>query len=518
MCEKGAQDLKGAAVIVRPATDNVAVAKRELSGGARYVSSGAYLVVREEVKTGERIALRDIGPGAPVVQFGYPFGISRGILAGERITSDNTSNQLPPDIPRQTPPLKPAPHFPGYAHLTFPGYRRSDGRCGTRNYYLIVPTSMCASATASLIARQFERDYKGIDGVISLPNTEGCGCAGGLQVERFLRVLREFVCHPNVGGALMVDLGCEQTNAETVRTFLARDAARPESDLPVDWVTIQQEGGSEAAVRAGARLVSERIARLASTSRSPCPLSSIVVGGECGASDAFSGISANQVIGRAVDKVIYGEGAAIISEIPEMRGAESFLLPRMRNRKVAQKFRRIMRWYSRLAGRLGYTMDDNLVPENKAGGLINPFIKSLGAVMKGGTTSIEGVLEYGERIGSPGLHIMQGPGNDLESVTGLAASGATIICFSTGRGTVTGSAVVPVIKISSTTTLYDRLPQDIDFDAGPVLDADDPEATVEELGGALLERIISTASGERTWAERNQQRQFQVWTAGKLSL
>ena len=209
-----------------------------------------------------------------------------------------------------------------------------------------------------------------------------------------------------------------------------------------------RSGGVARTVEVGVRCVETRLAELAAVRRAPCSLDNLVIGTECGASDAFSGISANRVIGSAVDMIISAGGSAILSELPEMRGAEPFLLPRMKNRSVAAKFKRIMKWYEQMARRLGYSMDDNLVPENMAGGLFNPFIKSLGAVMKGGNTTIMDVLEYGERITTPGLQIMQGPGNDLESVTGLTASGATITCFSTGRGTVTGNAITPVIKIA----------------------------------------------------------------------
>jgi altronate hydrolase len=177
-----------------------------------------------------------------------------------------------------------------------------------------------------------------------------------------------------------------------------------------------------------------------------------------------------------------------------------------------------MKWYEQMARRLGYSMDDNLVPENRAGGLFNPFIKSLGAVMKGGNTTIMDVLEYGERISTPGLQIMQGPGNDLESVTGLSASGATITCFSTGRGTVTGSAITPVIKIASTTELFQRMPDDMDFDAGMILTAEDHALAIMDTAGMLLQKIVAIASGELSCSERNQQFQFQVWSAGKLSL
>jgi altronate hydrolase len=339
-----------------------------------------------------------------------------------------------------------------------------------------------------------------------------------MQIERYLTVIRNFVLHPNVGGVLLVDLGCEQTNAESVRRFFENVGLGSRTDLQIDWLTIQKEGGVTKTIHAAESIIAERLANIDEMRRSECPIGHLIIGTECGASDAFSGISANRVIGNAVDKLIYGGGAAIMSEIPEMRGAEPFLFPRMRDRQTIDKFGHIMRWYERLTRRLGYVMDDNLVPENRAGGLFNPYIKSLGAVMKGGTTPIEGVVEYGETVRAKGLHIMQGPGNDLESVTGLAASGSNIICFSTGRGTVTGSAIVPTIKISSTTELFNRMPEDIDFDAGVVLNNQDVGMSIEKLGTSLLDRVIAVASGERTCSERNEQQQFQVWTAGKLSL
>ncbi|MDP3027970.1 MAG: UxaA family hydrolase [Deltaproteobacteria bacterium] len=511
------QDLHSAAIIVEPIKDNVAVAKLPLQKDMSLRLGISTLVLQEHIGIGERFAIHNIVAGGAVLQFGYPFGTSTGIKVGERVSSANVIARLPNRIRRQGKPTL-LQMRPEYEALTFKGYRRSDGSSGTRNYYLVIPTSMCASTTASLIAKKFTGDIQGVDGVLALPSTEGCGCAGGMQIERYLTVIRNFVLHPNVAGVLLVDLGCEQTNALAVRRFFEYTGLGSRTDLQIDWLTIQQEGGVAKTVHAAEVLIAQRLVCLAAMRRSECPVNHLIVGTECGASDAFSGISANRVIGNAVDKVIYGGGSAIMSEIPEMRGAEPFLFPRMRDRQTIDKFRHIMRWYERLTRRLGYVMDDNLVPENRAGGLFNPYIKSLGAVMKGGTTPIEGVVEYGETIQGKGLHIMQGPGNDLESVTGLTASGSTIICFSTGRGTVTGSAIVPVIKISSTTGLFNRMPEDIDFDAGPVLSNQDAGGTIETLGMSLLERVIAVASGKRSCSERNEQQQFQVWTAGKLSL
>ena len=509
--------LTDVAVFADSKMDNVVLSKRAIPMGSVLCHENIVIQLPEDVNPSDRFALRDIFGGEYLIQYGYPFAKSKGIQQGEKITCDNTLNEIPPlqDSFRHIQPR--SKKDDEILDRSFMGYRRADGRCGTRNYYVILPTSMCASAVAQQIAGRFDIRHPGIDAIIALPNTEGCGCAAGLQIERFLTVLHNIIIHENVGGVLIVDLGCEQTNYSVVYKHLEKGAVNI-FDKPIDWLTIQQVGGSPKTVAQGINIVSQRLQQVGAIIRRICPLSALTVGSECGASDAFSGITANCVIGYAIDKIVAAGGSAILSEFPEMVGAEQVLFPRMRNAKVREKFTRQMNWYSDMANRLGTSMDHNLVPENKAGGLINPFIKSLGAVMKGGTAIIEDVLDYGERVHKKGLNIMQGPGNDLESVTGLAASGANIICFSTGRGTVTGCALVPVIKISSTSELYSRMSDDMDFDAGVMLESHSTEIAHMELGERLHEMIISVASGQLTKPEINQQRQFQIWTAGKLSL
>lgn len=505
------------AIVVNTSVDNVALVKKALAAGSivQYMDISVRLV--NDLLPTQRFALFEIPEGEYLFQYGYPFARSKGILPGEIVTAENTLNEIPP-LPNTDIFTIPSFHTDETLSVrTFLGYRRSNGRCGTRNYYIVVPTSMCASAVAGQIAERFASEMPGLDAVMALPNTEGCGCAAGMQIERFLTVLKNCILHENVAGALVVDLGCEQTNYPVVRKLLGEDNVHG-LEKPIDWLTIQAAGGVAKAVGEGVDIVSHRIRQLADVKRQTCPLSALIIGSECGASDAFSGITANRVIGETVDKIIAAGGAAIFSEFPEMVGAEQALFPRMRSREVIEKFVACMDWYKHMALLLGASMDHNLVPENRAGGLINPFIKSLGAIMKGGTSVIEDVVNYGERIHENGLHIMQGPGNDLESVTGLAASGANIICFSTGRGTVTGCALVPVIKISSTTDLYSRMTDDIDFDAGGILESASTEQSLVTLGESLLEKVIAVASGQRTKSEINRQCQFQVWTAGKLSL
>lgn len=502
-------------LIVNPQQDNVAVCKADLPIGALLQINGKKLLLPQSVSKGQRFALRGIPADREAVQYGSPFGVSTGIIAGQLISPDNLRDivvDLDADICLEPPAL---PYLDRHSEATFQGYRRSDGRIGTRNYYLVVPTSQCASRVAeqiALAAVEIIGVENGIDGVVAIPNTEGCGCASNVQIERFLRVLANYINHPNVGGVLVVDLGCEQTNYAALQKYL-QHAGIP--DKPNDWLTIQQQGGVRKTVERGLELVRTQLERVRAK-RSACPLSGLVVGTECGASDAFSGVSANPVIGNAVDRTISGGGSAILSEVPEMLGAERLLMKRMRNSQVVDKFKAMVRWYQQVATQLGVNMADNLVPENRAGGLINPCIKSLGAIAKGGSCAIEDVLEYGELLQRKGLNLMQGPGNDMESVTGLTASGANLICFSTGKGTVTGSAIVPVLKVSSTSELYQRLPEDIDFDAGLTLAPGGP--AIEPLGEQLFQQVLAIASGEQSCAELNEQRQFQVWTAGKLSL
>jgi len=507
-------------LVLNQIDDNVAVCLRDVPAGTPLPGPVESGLTVEPVVRGMRIARVRIPLGEPVVQYGSPFAISRGIESGACVRAENTE-AWGSDVSAEVDPApSETPRCAQWDAQTFSGFDRGNGRVGTRNVYLVIPTSMCASDTARWITGDMERRWNlpacfpNVDGVAALTNTEGCGCAANEQIDRFLRVLRNFMRHPNTAGVLVIDLGCEQTNEACLRNFLGPQVSDPR--IPVDWLTIQKEGGAAATVKRAMEIASRRLAEANTWKRTPCPIRSLVIGTECGASDAFSGLTANPLIGAIVDRVISAGGRALLTEFPEMVGAERVLMRRMRNRAVMDKFRQQMNWYQDLAHRMGVRMSDNLVPENRAGGLINPCIKSLGAIVKGGTTAIEDVLDYGEEVSQPGLSLMQGPGNDPESVTGLAASGANLILFSTGKGALSGSALVPVVKISSSSDLYRRMPEDMDFDAGRLLEQEG--ASREALTDELFERVLEFASGRRTCAERNRQTQFQVWTAGKLSL
>lgn len=511
-------DLKEYAIISHN-TDQVAVAKKDIAAGTCWAHEKKLIKINELIKQGLRFALKNIAKGEYVRQYGHPFARSRGIAAGTLIHPGNIEN-IVPEVELSDYQQPAETKLDQYlSKMTFMGFRRKGGKAGTRNYYLVAPTSMCASEVAFQIASAMDNDeelkrrYPNIDGVVAIPHTEGCGCDSGLQIDRLLKVLKGYILHPNVGGCLVVDLGCEQTNYERVFQYLKDDI--DQGSKPVDWLTIQDSGGTRLAIEKGKSAIRLRLPNVDLVKREPLPVADLLVGTECGASDSFSGITANPVIGGAVDKIIYAGGTAILSEATEMVGTFGMLLPRFRTKEVAHKFQRMLEWYEGLANKLGLTLAPNLVPKNIEGGLINNYIKSLGAVMKGGTTVIEDVVDYGATLKCRGLNIMQGPGNDPESVTGIVAGGANIICFSTGKGTITGDAICPVIKISSNEETFNKLPEDMDFDAGRLLSSNTSAA---DLSDELLDKIIAVASGEKTWSEKWKQRQFQVWTAGKLSL
>ena len=514
--ERASVEFKQPYVIVVPGKDNVAISRADLPLGCEFVIGKNRIVLDDAIGRGQRFALTEILSGEVVIQYGVPFGTSKGIRKGGLIQSKNVA-----EIPFQwTESVQPCPPDLKTRSLrTFLGFKRVDGRVGTRNHYLIVPTSQCASQVALQVVEQakvldVKTRFPNVDSIVAIPNTEGCGCAANVQIERFLRVLNNYINHTNVGGVLVVDLGCEQTNYSVMEAYLERHGKIP--TIPMDWLTIQKTGGVGPTLERAQNIVQKRIEEINRYSRSECSARHLLIGTECGASDSFSGITANPTIGNAVDKIIAEGGGALLSEVPEMIGAERTLMLRMRNAQVISDFRKMMNWYLELADKLGVNMGDNLVPENQAGGLINACIKSLGAIAKGGTTAIEGIVGYGELVEKSGLHLAQGPGNDMESVTGLVASGANIVCFSTGKGTITGNAIVPVIKVSSTSQLYQAMPDIIDYDAGVWLE--DASRNMDRMGDGLFQQILAVASGKKTRSEENGQHQFQVWTAGKLSL
>lgn len=508
------------AIIVDP-KDNVAVVKKETSPGLELLLPNETLIeIRAAVPPGHRFATKDIPAGEFVLQFGQPIGTSLKIKQGEQITHDNMTDEVP--IVRELPENlhTPAPdYFPVEERATFMGFRRRDGRVGTRNYVLIVPTSMCASHEASQISMISEftiydrSKYPNVDGVVAIPHNKGCGCQDGSTIEVMLRTLSNYADHPNVGGVILIDLGCEKTNLSQVERYLLR--REKAFDKPVAKIGIQEVGGTQAAIQRGLKEVEQMLPVVNEITREECSVSELVLGVKCGGSDGFSGISANPSLGRAADLLVRSGGTVLITEVPEFCGAEHLLAGRAKNVEIGRAVYRLVDWYKDYASKFGAVLNNNPSPGNVTGGLLNITIKSLGAIAKAGTTRVEGVIEYAATPAQRGLNLMQGPGYDQESTPGLVGAGATVVVFTTGRGTTIGNAITPVIKLASNTPIFERMANDLDLSAGGVIDGTE---TIDEVGKRVFERIVEVAGGLQAKAEEHKHREFQFWAEQTVSL
>src|SRR6201991_899954 len=501
--------------------DNVAVVKKSTSAGLEVLlPDGSSVQVLNAVPPGHRFATRDIPEGTFVLQFGQPIGTSLGIKSGEQITHGNMTNDVPivRDLPSSlhTPP-------PDYLAVsergTFMGFRRRDGRVGTRNYVLIVPTSMCASHEASQISTIAEftlhsrEKFPNVDGVVAIPHNKGCGCQEGSTIDVMLRTLSNYADHPNVGGVILIDLGCEKTNLAQVESYLLK--RQKSFDKPVAKIGIQEVGGTQAAIQKGLQEVEKMLSEVNEIERVECPVSELILGVKCGGSDGFSGISANPSLGRAADMLVRSGGTVLITEVPEFCGAEHLLANRAKDSETGRAIYRMVDWYKEYASKFGAVLNNNPSPGNVAGGLLNITIKSLGAIAKAGTTRVEGTIEYAETPKARGLNLMQGPGYDQESTPGLVAAGATVVVFTTGRGTTIGNAITPVIKLASNTPVFERMSNDLDLSAGGVIDGTE---TIDDVGQRVFEHIVAVANGLEAKAETHKHREFQFWAEQTVSL
>jgi len=550
--------ISSVAVIVDHERDNVAIARQAIPAGTRLLGKdGCVLVVRGDIVPGHRFALRPVLEGEWLLQYGQPFAVSRGLQPGDPVNEETARNFIP-QVDLQEIEIAPQALPPWDGPLpSFRGFRRADGRAGTRNWVLVAPASSCSSHEASAIALQAEfsglytrEKFPNVDGVVALPHDRGCGCPDMLPpgdagrscagiVETTMRLLDNYIRHPNIGAALLIDLGCEKTNLAAFNRFIARDeglfrqrpassGAQPRSlhpqDLsvaygkPVYSLSIQSCGGTRATIRRGLDLVAELLEKANQDTRVEISASKLALGLECGGSDAFSGISANPALGCASDLLVRAGGTAIISEIPEFFGAEHLFARRAASRQVASEIFDQIQRYREYAAHSGARLDENPSPGNKEGGLLNIAIKSLGAIAKAGSAPVIGALDYGEpywKRGPNGLYLMYGPGYDVESVPALVASGCQLVCFTTGRGSVLGNAIAPVIKIASNTEMYQRMSDDMDVNAGEVLDG---RASLAEMGQRIFNQVLAVASGQWTRPETNGHREFAIWSEEGVSL
>lgn len=497
------------AVIHLHATDNIAIARVALSPGQQIRVDGFSVAVEDPIPAGHKVAIRAIASGENIVRYGQMMGRARiRIEPGRHVHTHNVSFEE----------LSFAYEFPASEIVlptaskdapVFLGYSREDGRVGTRNYIAVVAASNCAAHTAELIAASFSADQlpPNIDGVAAFPHGEGCGHTIGPDTEQLQRTLGGVLNHPNVAAAIILGLGCE---VNQIDHYLGEGA--PRTDRLVG-MTVQSSGGTRATVDAARKTIIGLMERASAEKRVETPASKIVLGLNCGGSDSFSGITANPALGVCSDMLAALGGTAVLAETTEIFGAEHLLVRRARNRQVAEKLLGFVEGYKTYLRRFGGSFDDNPTPGNKAGGLTNILEKSLGAVAKAGTSPLTDVVDYAERIQTPGFVFMNTPGYDPVSLTGLAAGGVNMIAFTTGRGSAIGFPTIPVIKIASNGATYRRMQDNMDVNAGRIADGD---ATVAQVGREIFDLLLRVASGEKTSSERLGHKEFVPWRIGPV--
>jgi altronate hydrolase len=479
------------------ARDDVAVALRALERGVEISEEG--VVCRENVPAGHKVAIRKIKIRDPVRKYGQIIGFaSRDIEPGDPV---HTQNLEMGDFARDYAigeEGRPSQIASEEDQPTFDGIIREEGRVATRNYIGVLATVNCSASVGRFIADAFSPDilaeFPNVDGVVAIGHGTGCSMVPeGEGFQLLQRTLAGYARHSNFAGILLVGLGCEVNQVDCLMENMnLREGPH------LRTVEIQGTAGTKETVRMGVEAIREMLPEANHVKRKPVPASHIILGLECGGSDAYSGITANPALGAAVDLLVNNGGTAILSETPEIYGAEHLLTRRAVNQEVGKKLIRRIKWWEEYTTKLGGEINNNPTPGNKAGGLTTILEKSLGAVAKGGATNLVEVYEYAEEVAARGLVFMDTPGYDVASITGMVAGGANVVCFTTGRGTVCGFKPVPTIKLASNTNMYDRLKEDMDVNCGIILEG---KTTVEEMGEAIFQLILETASGKKSKSE-----------------
>jgi altronate hydrolase len=475
--------------------DNIVVAVDNVEKGAR--SSG--VVANARVPRGHKMAVQTIAKGEPIRKFGQIIGFAKSpIQPGDWVHEHNVEMH---DFARDyayCADAKPEEILPLDQRATFEGYRRANGKAGTRNYIGILTSVNCSASASKFMAEEINRsgilnDYPNIDGVVALTQANGCVIDyRGVIFDTLKRTSWGYATNPNMGGVVMVGLGCE--GFQIPRFKEAYNVT--ESDT-FRTMTIQETGGTKKTVNAGVGAIREMLPIVNAVKRETIPASELLVALQCGGSDGYSGITANPALGAAVDILVRHGGAAILSETPEIYGAEHLLTRRAVNREVGEKLVDIIHWWEDYTKRNQMEMNNNPSPGNKLGGLTTILEKSLGAAAKGGSTTLNAVYRYAEPVKAKGFVFMDTPGYDPVSATGQVAGGANMLCFTTGRGSAYGCKPTPSIKLATNTPIYERMIDDMDINCGDILDG----VPIETKGQEIFDKVLKVASGERTKSE-----------------
>ena len=478
--------------------DDVAVARRRLLDG----EDAGGLRIRGNVPAAHKVALRDLPAGAPIRKYGQFIGrAAAAIPAGAHVHVHNVETGELATGGHFTGPTEPWPLLPESERRTFQGFTRPGGRAGTRNYVAVISSVNCSASVSQYVARRFtpevlRRDFPGVDGVVAFTHKAGCATADD-NTAILQRVLAGIARHPNIGAYVIIGLGCETNQTAALVRQQGLDAPAEGAQAPV-VLNIQQQGGIARTVEDAVRAVAGLLPGVSAHRRSTQPLSRLFVALNCGGSDGHSGITANPALGVASDLLVRHGATSVLAETPEIYGAEHLLTRRAVSREVAESLLSMVRWWEEHARMHGASISNNPSAGNKEGGLTTIFEKSLGAVAKGGQAPLSAVYPYAATVTGPGFGFMDTPGYDPVSMTGLVAGGCNVGVFTTGRGSVYGCKPAPCIKVSTHTPLFRWMPDDMDLNAGTILDG---EETVEQVGLRIFETILATASGERTRSE-----------------
>lgn len=491
-------------------SDNVAVAIADLPVGTHLADLNVTLA--NDVLTGHKFAISPIPNGTPVLKYGHFIGLATGDIAPGAHVHTHNLTFAKPDKSLAIP--KPAWSDEREEHY-FQGFRRPTGKAATRNYVGVISTVNCSATVVRKITERFASDamkrWPHVDGVVPITHTSGCGMPSkGSGIELLQRTLGGFIAHPNFACVLVVGLGCEVNDIDSL---LASQGLEPGPHLRT--LTIQESGGTLKTVEKASEIVRELLDDAETARREAISASELILGLQCGGSDAFSGITANPALGFAADKLVRAGGTVILAETPEIYGAESLLYTRAETPQVREDLRRTIEWWEEYTAQHGASMDNNPSPGNIAGGITTILEKSLGAVAKSGSSPLRGVCRYGERIDRRGFLFMDSPGYDPCSATGEIASGANIVCFTTGRGSVYGAKPVPSLKLASNSAMAKRMEDDIDIDCGSVLGG---RESLAASGTRVFDLILQTASGQKSASERSGfgDLEFVPWQVGAV--
>jgi altronate hydrolase len=496
--------------------DNIAVAARNLQPALEIQSDGNVITLNDRVALGHKFALRDISQGEAVTKYGQIIGFaSESIPAGTHVHVHNlAADAFERDYAfcRDCPPPSPRAE-PRY----WMGYDRGDGRYGTRNYIAIISTVNCSASTSKYISERFRasgllRPYPNVDGVVAITHKAGCAMQyGGPDHSQLERTLAGFAKHPNVAAYVLVGLGCETGHAIHLVENQGLIQLNGSRKRPV-IITIQECGGIGKTVDAGVRAIAELLPQVNDVRRTRLAADKIVLGTNCGGSDGNSGVTANPAVGVASDLLVAQGGTSIIGETPEIYGAEHLLTRRAISRAVGEKLVERIKWWEWYAGIFGAEINNNPSPGNKEGGLTTIYEKSLGAIAKGGSTALVDVMGYAEPVTAKGFVVMDTPGYDPVSMTGIVAGGANVLVFTTGRGSVFGCKPAPSIKVATNTPMYDHMRDDMDINAGVILEG----TPVAEVGQQIFDEVVAVASGRKTKSELSGvgEEEFAPWSIG----